>query len=121
MYSSRRIFLRTSFTIAAAAVLGTARQQQQQRPGQPFPSQRPTPTRQPEPPELPPAPKPNRAVLKANRETIAKDVARMSDLLQELQKSLDAHDTTEVLSIDILRKSEEIEKLARQVRDLVRG
>jgi hypothetical protein len=60
-------------------------------------------------------------VLKANRETIAKDVARMADLLGQLQKSLDVNSTVDVLALDVLRKSEEIEKLARQVRELVRG
>jgi len=98
-------------TLAAATAVGAARQQQ---PPAPFPSRS-------EPAEPPPLPKPSRAVLKANRETIAKDVTRMADLVSQLQKSLDENSTVDVLSLDVLRKSEEIEKLARQVRDLVRG
>lgn len=45
----------------------------------------------------------------------------MSELIDDLQKQLKEHDTADILSIDVIRKSEEIEKLARQVRDLVRG
>ncbi len=45
----------------------------------------------------------------------------MSDLVGALQKQLKESDTTDILSLDVIRKSEEIEKLARHVRDLVRG
>ncbi len=45
----------------------------------------------------------------------------MSDLVEALQKQLKESDTADVLSLDVIRKSEEIEKLARHVRDLVRG
>ena len=45
----------------------------------------------------------------------------MSDLVGALQKQLKESDTADVLSLDVIRKSEEIEKLARHVRDLVRG
>ncbi len=60
-------------------------------------------------------------MLKANRAAISKDVTRMSELIDALQKQLKENDTTDILSLDVIRKSEEIEKLARQVRDLVRG
>jgi len=60
-------------------------------------------------------------MLKANRAAISKDVTRMSELIDALQKQLKESDTTDILSLDVIRKSEEIEKLARQVRDLVRG
>ena len=60
-------------------------------------------------------------MLKANREAITKDVSRMSELVDSLQKQLKENDTTEILSLDLIRKSEEIAKLAKQVRDLVRG
>ncbi len=66
-------------------------------------------------------PKRDQVILKANREAIAKDVARMSGLVDELQKEFKENDTTEILSLDVLRKSEEIEKLAKHIRDLVRG
>jgi len=45
----------------------------------------------------------------------------MSELVDALQKQLKENDTASILSVDLIRKSEEIEKLAKQVRDLVRG
>jgi len=118
MYRSRRAFLVAAMTGLATTALG--QQQQQQPPPPPF---RP-PTRGSfpnDPVTLPEVPKPDRRTLKANQQTIKKDVARMTELVQQLQDGLDADDTKDVLSLDVLKKCEEIEKLAKQVRDLVRG
>jgi hypothetical protein len=115
MYSSRRVFIGASLSLAASAAAVWAAQQ-----GPPA-SQLPPPSSPPEPPELPRNQKRDRLILKANRDAIAKDVTRMSELVDALQKQLKENDTTDILSLDVIRKSEEIEKLARQVRDLVRG
>jgi hypothetical protein len=111
MYSSRRVFVGALLSFSASMAAFCHPQQG------PPPSQFPSP----EPPELPKNQKRDRIVLKANREAIAKDVTRMSELIDALQKQLKENDTTDILSLDVIRKSEEIEKLARQVRDLVRG
>lgn len=114
MRLSRKAFIGASISLAASAkALLSA---QQQVPGPQFP-------KQPEQPSPEPArnPKRDQIILKANREAIAKDVMRMSDLVDELQKEFKENDTTEILSLDVLRKSEEIEKLAKHIRDLVRG
>jgi hypothetical protein len=117
MYPSRRAFIGAALSLAAstAAVWATQQGQQGQQSSPPFAP--------PQPPEPVPVrgPKRDRAMLKANHEAIAKDVTRMSELVDELQKQLKENDTTDILSIDVLRKSEEIEKLAKQVRGLVRG
>jgi hypothetical protein len=113
MHSSRRAFIGASFSLAAGALWGA----QQAPPA----SQVPPPFSPPEPPETARNPKRDRAILKANREAIAKDVTRMSELVEALQKQLKENDSADILSVDVLRKSEEIEKLAKHVRDLVRG
>ena len=113
MYSSRRAFIGVSLSIAASA-LWAAQQ------GPPA-SQVPPPFAPPESPESVRNSKRDRAVLKANRDAIAKDVTRMSDLVVALQKQLKENDSADILSLDVIRKSEEIEKLAKHVRDLVRG
>jgi hypothetical protein len=114
MCSSRRAFLGASLSLAASAATVWAAQQRPSKEPQ-FPPTPETPT------DLPRNPKRDRQMLKANHEAITKDVKRMSDLIDDLQKQLTEHDTTDILSIDVIRKSEEIEKLARHVRDLVRG
>jgi hypothetical protein len=119
MYRSRRGFLVAAMTGLAATALG--RQQQQQASP---PLVRPPNARSPfpnDPPLLPEVPKPDSRTLKANREAIKKDVAHMTELVQQLHDGLDANDTTDVLSLDVLKKCDEIEKLAKQVRNLVRG
>ena len=113
MRLSRKDFIGASLSLAAsAAALWPA----QQEPGPPL--QKPP---QPLPPESTHNSKRDTIILKANREAITKDVTRMSELVDELQKDFKQSDTTEILSLDVLRKSEEIEKLAKQIRDLVRG
>jgi hypothetical protein len=115
MYSSRRVFIGASLSLAASA--GALWAAQQGPPPSQFPPQFPPP----ESPEPGRSHKRDRAILKANHEAIAKDVSRMSELVDALQKQLKESDTADILSIDMIRKSEEIEKLAKQVRDLVRG
>lgn len=113
MYSSRRAFMGASLSLAAGAVWAA----QQGPPG----SHVPPPFPPSEPPETTRNPKRDRALLKANRDAIARDVTRMSELVEALQKQLKENDSTDILSLDVIRKSEEIEKLAKQVRDLLRG
>jgi hypothetical protein len=117
MSQSRRAFLAAAVTLAASSGLGATPQiQQQPSPSQPqprfpddstvrFPPRRPNP----------------RAVLKQNQEEIKKDVERLTETVAELQKALDDADTKEVLSLDVVHKTDEIEKLAKQIRSLVRG
>ena len=75
---------------------------------------------EPFPADAPVKPDP-RQVLKANQEDIKKDVDRLSELVSELRKGLDDSDTKDVLSLDVIHKTEEIEKLAKQIRGLIRG
>ena len=115
MCVSRRVFIAASLSFGAS-VRGVWAAQQDVPPPQ-FPPHFPPV----EAPESPRNKKRDRAMLKANREAITKDVTRMSELVDALQRQLKESDTTDILSLDVIRKSEEIEKLARHVRDLVRG
>jgi hypothetical protein len=125
MYNSRRTFLSVAASVAAAAATGAAQSQMpnSSMPGR-VPPYGPNPaSRRPfgaEPPE--PAPRSNpREILRANQEDIKKDVARLTQLVSELQKGLDESDTKDVLSLEVIHKTEEIEKLAKQIRGLIRS
>jgi hypothetical protein len=113
MCSSRRVFIGVSLWFAASTALRAA---QHGAPPPQFP-----PPFTPERPETPRSQKRDRALLKANRDAITKDVTRMSELVDAMQKQLTENDSADILSLDVIRKSEEIEKLAKHVRDLVRG
>lgn len=70
----------------------------------------------------PNAPEPDpKAVLKANAKDIKSDVARLSGLVDELKKQVDATDSTSVLSLAMVHKAEDIEKLAHHIATLARG
>jgi hypothetical protein len=59
--------------------------------------------------------------LKKNQAQIKKDVARLKAAVEDLQKNFDSNNTTTVLSLAAVRKTDEIERLAREIRGLVRG
>ena len=59
--------------------------------------------------------------LKMNRAEIQKDMDKLKAAVSELEKEFSANDTTTVLSVSALHKTEEIEKLAKHIRSLVRG
>lgn len=70
----------------------------------------------------PNAPEPDlKAVLKANDKDIKSDIARLSGLVDELKQQVDATDSTSVLSLKMVHKAEEIEKLAHHIATLARG
>jgi hypothetical protein len=59
--------------------------------------------------------------MKMNQAQIRKDMVRLKAAVDELQKEFDSNNTTTVLSMAAVRKTDEIEKLAREIRGLVRG
>jgi hypothetical protein len=110
---SRRVFLGLMCGVAAAAVTASARQGDSQGSSDPQ-----------IPIILPPFREPRRnpnAELRANQVAIRKDMVHLNELVRELQKEFDQNDTREVLSLDVLHKAMEIEKLAKQIQSLVRG
>jgi hypothetical protein len=58
-------------------------------------------------------------ILKADYEQNLKDSARLADLAQQLQAELEKGDRF-VLSLDTLKKTDEIEKLAKKIRSRLR-
>jgi len=76
----------------------------------------------PPPVEREPLPKRNeRSLLKLNQKELKRDVQRLVELAQALQKEVEKTDSAAVLSLPLVRKAEEIEKLARHIRSLARG
>jgi hypothetical protein len=83
------------------------------------------PPRQPRqvPTPLPPeGPKINpRDVLKYNQEQIKKDVELLYELAGELRKEVSQTNSAEILSLGVVHKAEQIEKLAKQIKGLARS
>ena len=66
-------------------------------------------------------PKRAKAILEENQKDIKKNIEKLFQLASELKEEVEKTDATTVLSLAILRKTEEIEKLARQIRDRAKG
>ena len=60
-------------------------------------------------------------ILKQNNDTIKDDVEKLYDLASDLKKEVEKTDSVNVLSLPMIQKAEQIEKLAKQVKNLARG
>jgi hypothetical protein len=112
---SRRKFLATIVSVGVPAGMLTlmpgvqVRAQRQQNPQQPKDDD-------PNLPKLDP-----KLILEANQKEIKKNVEKLYDLASELKAEVEKTDSVHVLSIAMLRKTDEIEKLAREIRSRAKG
>ena len=65
-------------------------------------------------------PKP-KDILKQNQQQIHDDVEKLYKLATELKDEVEKTDATNTLSLPMIQKAEQIEKLAKQVKNLTRG
>jgi hypothetical protein len=70
---------------------------------------------------LPDAPAPDPKTLKANESGMKHDIERLAELAEELKKQVEDTDSTKVLSVEMIKKTQEIEKLAHQIATLAKG
>jgi hypothetical protein len=61
-----------------------------------------------------------KAALKHNQAQIRDDVEKLYALALELRAQVETTETTQVLSLPMIQKAEQIEKLAKQVKTLAR-
>ena len=118
MHSSRRTFICWSFPFAVAAVEATA----QRRPRFHFPTS--TRSSQASAPNgdqnKSPQPDP-RLLLQQKQDEIRKVVSHLYDLAVERKTETDKTDSTGVLSLPVLKKADEIQKIAKRIHSLARG
>jgi hypothetical protein len=62
-----------------------------------------------------------KAIIKQSQEEIRVDVEKLYALVSQLKQELGATNTTTVLSVSFVKKAKQIEKLAKQNRDLTKG
>jgi len=60
-------------------------------------------------------------VLREDQKTLKRDVDRLLQMAKDLKDESDKTPETDVLSLSLVKKAEEIEKLARQIKDLIRA
>ena len=66
-------------------------------------------------------PKVTKLILEANQKEIKKNIEKLYDLASELKAEVEKTDSVLVLSIAMLRKTDEIEKLAKEIRSRAKG
>ena len=63
----------------------------------------------------------SKAMLEANQKDIKKSVERLFHLASDLKAEVEKTDSVQVLSVPMLKKAEEIEKLAKSIRSRAIG
>jgi hypothetical protein len=71
--------------------------------------------------DAPNLPSPEKRVLDENEKEIKKKVERLYDLALDLKAEVEKTDSSKVLSLNMLRKAEEIERLARDIKNKSKG
>ena len=66
-------------------------------------------------------PKRVKGVLEQNQKDIKKNIEKLFQLASELKEEVEKTDATTTLSLAMVRKTEEIEKLAHQIREKAKG
>jgi hypothetical protein len=117
MDHQKRDFLSLLFTTAVAAPIalfarGAAAHQMGRRPGQPDPLS--------DPMNQPPALDPKK-MQEHNQKTIVQDIQRLYKLAGELKDEVEKTDSTSTLSLAMVQKAKEVEKLAKQIANLAVG
>lgn len=72
-------------------------------------------------PEGPPMPNAERKILEENDKDMKKKVDRLYELATELKNEVNKTDSSKVLSMNLVKKAEEIEKLARDIKNRSKG
>lgn len=82
--------------------------------------QKPQPAQEPDA-DNPGLPSHEKQMLEENNKNIRKKVERLYQLAAQLKEEVDKTDSAKVLSLSLLKKAEEIEKLAREIKNRSKG
>lgn len=115
---TRRIFLAT-LALGGIALGSAGIGTRGQAPAPVSPPQEPRPGQ--EPPEGTIPPEVEKKILENNDKEMKKKVERLYELASELKTQVEKTDSSKVLSLDLMKKAEEIEKLARDIKNHSKG
>jgi len=62
-----------------------------------------------------------KAIARANQIMIRADVTKLYEMASELKEQIDKTDAASTLSVSVVKKAQQIEKLAKQIKDLAKG
>lgn len=62
-----------------------------------------------------------KAIARANQIEIKTDIAKLYEMVSELKEQIEKTDATATLSVSVVKKAQQIEKLAKQIKELAKG
>jgi hypothetical protein len=62
-----------------------------------------------------------KAIDRQNQEEIRTDVTKLYEMVSELKDEVDRTNTNSTLAVSVVKKAQQIEKLAKQIKDLAKG
>ena len=62
-----------------------------------------------------------KAIQQENQRKLRADVSRLYEMAGDLKADVEKTDATSILSISLMKKAQEIERLAKQIRSLAKG
>ncbi|HEY6388382.1 MAG TPA: hypothetical protein VIX91_22110 [Candidatus Acidoferrum sp.] len=79
------------------------------------------PSVEPESTDPVPPKSPSKAMLEANEKDIKKNIEKLYQLATDLKAEVEKTDSAQVLSLAMVKKAEEIEKLAHEIKTRAKG
>jgi hypothetical protein len=62
-----------------------------------------------------------RAIVRANQQELKADVSKLYEMVSELKEQIERTDASSMLSIPVVKKAQQIEGLAKQIKNLAKG
>ena len=122
MSHSRRSMLRTFGVAAGALVAGPLLEGLQRPTPQPLPSPNAPNQQVPTGLDRPPVgSSETRVINPESAKEIRTDVLKLYQLASDLKQQVDTTDLNSVLSINVVKKAQQIEKLAKQIKERAKG
>jgi hypothetical protein len=116
MQQSRRSLLGTIAGVATFSMVAIVGRGQD-----PFPKAPPLRPGDDDPNRSPNAKPLTKVLLEENQKDIKKNIEKLFELASQLKEQVEKTDATTVLSLSMVKKAEEIEKLARQIKERAKG
>jgi hypothetical protein len=119
MSDTRRKFLAVLASAVTLAIVRAETLASQSKPsGRPSP---PDPTPDADEATAQPGKSPTKVMLEANEKDIKKNIEKLYQLATDLKTEVEKTDSSQVLSLGMLKKAEEIEKLAHDIKTRAKG
>lgn len=68
-----------------------------------------------------PSPQDPRAILEANQKKLRSDVSKLYEMASELKEQVEHTDANSMLSVSLVKKAQQIENLAKQIKNMAKG